>query len=281
MSIELLISCMHQNDFSIAENMNLHSPALMINQCDSEGVFETEVRGYPVRMICTAERGLSCSRNMAVRNAAADICLICDDDERLFDTYAETIEAAYRKIPDADIIAFRMANQRSRLKQEEQLLNKYTCMRVSSWQITLRPDSVRAKGLCFDPYMGAGSGNGAGEEVKFLRDCIGRGLKVYYVPEDIGEVGNAYYDTGEAEGTWFKGFDRDFFYQRGTSTRYMLGLPVSVLYALYYTAAKKEEYARFITPADALKYTLQGIFSNDISKQKEQDRKDSADRREK
>ena len=269
MSVELLISCMHQKDFSVAEQMNIQSRALMINQCDTEGMDETEINGYPVRMISTAERGLSRSRNMAIRNAAADFCLICDDDEKLYDTYVQTIENAYERIPDADIIAFRMANQRSRLKQEEQLLNKYTCMRISSWQITFRVDSIRAKGLYFDPYMGAGSGNGAGEEVKFLRDCIGRGMKVYYVPEDIGEVNNTYYETGEAQGTWFKGFDRDFFYQRGITNRYMLGLPVSVLYAFYYTIVKRNEYGKYMKPADALKYTLQGIINNDIQKQKE------------
>ena len=268
-----MISCMHQKDFSVAKSTNLHSRALLINQCSEEGTSETEINGYPVRMIRTTERGLSRSRNMAIKNAVGDICLICDDDETLYDSYPETIEKAYERIPDADIIAFRMANQKSRLKQEEQRLNKYTCMRVSSWQITFRTDSVRAEGLWFDPYMGAGTGNGAGEEVKFLRDCIGRGLKVYYVPEDIGEVANNYYETGEAEGTWFKGFDQDFFYQRGTANRYMLGLPVSVLYAFYYTAVKKNEYGKYISPKDALKFTLRGIVHNDIERQKKRDRK--------
>ena len=65
MSVELLISCMHQKDFSVAEQMNIQSRALMINQCDTEGMDETEINGYPVRMISTAERGLSRSRNMA------------------------------------------------------------------------------------------------------------------------------------------------------------------------------------------------------------------------
>ena len=147
--------------------------------------------------------------------------------------YAKTILSAYEELPEADIIAFRMKNQPSRLKQKKQRLNSLTALRIASWQITCRREAVQRKGIYFDTLMGAGSGNGAQEEVKFLRDCMKRGLKAWYVPEDIGEVGNAYYESGEQEGTWFTGFDEKFFYQRGTSTRYLLGLPLSVLYAFY------------------------------------------------
>ena len=109
--------------------------------------------------------------------------------------------------------------------------------------------------------MGAGTGNGGGEEVKFLRDCIKSGLKAYYVPKSIGTV-------AQTESTWFKGFDRDFFYKRGITNRYMLGLPLSILYAAYYTFVKKDLYKDYVTPWQSFKYTLDGIIANDIAKQK-------------
>lgn len=267
-TVELLISCMHRKDMQVAENTNVQSPVLVINQCDEDGKNEYVINGYKVREIRTTERGLSNSRNMAIRNACGDVCLICDDDEKLDDDYAQKIAEGYEKYPDADIIAFRMHNQPSRLKQQEQRINRWTALRISSWQITLRPDSVLRKGLSFDPLLGAGSGNGSSEEVKFLRDCIDRGLHVYYIPVDIGEVSNQYLQSGEAEGTWFEGYDQKFFYQRGTTNRYMLGLPVSLFYAAYYTVVKRKQYESSISMKDAFLYTVKGIIGNDIEKQK-------------
>ncbi len=267
--VELLVSCMHQNDLSVIERMNIHSDVLLINQCDENQTKEYEYNGYRVREIRTTERGLSNSRNMAIQNAIGSICLLCDDDEILDEDYVEKIVSGYEKIPDADIIAFRMHNQPSRLKQEEQRLNRWTALRISSWQITFRPDAIRAMGLYFDPLLGAGSGNGASEEVKFLRDCIHRKLKAYFIPEDIGNVKNNYLQSGEAEGTWFEGYDEKFFYQRGTVNRYMLGAPVALFYAAYYTIVKKSQYEKSISPKDAFIQSLKGIIGNDIQKQKE------------
>ncbi len=269
--LEVLISCMHQKDASKAESTNLHTDALMINQCDANQTDTFTVNGHAVKMISTTERGLSNSRNMAIANATGTIGLIADDDEHLLDTYEKTILSAYERIPDADIIAFRFTNQSSRLKQEEQQLTQWTALRVASWQISFRIDSVRRHGIQFDPYLGAGSGNGASEEIKFLRDCIHAGMKAYYVPEDIGTVGNDYYETADgSQSSWFNGFDEKFFYQRGIVNRYIYGLPVALFYAVYYTVTKKSMYGKYISPKNALLCTLKGIFNNDIAKQKKQ-----------
>ncbi len=260
MKLEVLISCMGNHKEVIAET-GLRSDALVIDQCDSEREEEFFSGENRIRILETKERGLSNSRNMAIRNATGDVVLLCDDDESLEEDYPQTILRAYENLPDADIIAFRIKNQPSRLKQNVQRLNKWTALRISSWQITFKPKVILEKGLSFDPLLGAGSGNGASEEVHFLRQCIKAGCKAYYVPEDVASV-------AQESSTWFTGFDQKFFYQRGTVNRYMLGLPVSLFYALYYTAAKRNLYRNDISSFDALKYTLKGIISNDIEKEK-------------
>lgn len=272
MNLEVLISCMHQQDFEIAERTGIRTDALMINQCPpveysndaslDRNTFEVQncSRGN-IRMLRTNTRGLSKSRNLAIQHAGGDVCLLCDDDEQLDPLYQKTILQAYEMLPDADIICFRISNQPSRLKQETQRLTKWTAMRIASWQITFRRESVLKSGIRFDEDMGAGTGNGGGEEVKFLRDCIKAGLKAYYVPKSIGTV-------AQSESTWFKGYDRDFFYKRGITNRYMLGLPVSILYAAYYTMVKRDLYKEYVTPWQSFKYTLEGIIANDIGRKK-------------
>ena len=268
-----MISCMSDDPMKIVENTGIQSDVLVIDQCDKEEVSDSFLHTHKVRVLYTKERGLSRSRNMAILNSEKEIGLICDDDEKLNPGYADTIVQAYKKYPDADIICFRMSNQESRLKQEVQVLNKWTCMRISSWQISMKVNSVRQKHLGFDPYMGAGSGNGAGEEVKFLRDCIKAGMKVYYVPVDIGTVNNDYYESGDGSSSqWFRGFDEKFFYQRGMVNRYMLGVPVSLAYAAYYSIVKKDMYKQYITPWKSFTATVRGIIGNDIEKQKRREK---------
>lgn len=254
----------------IAGRTGIRTCALIINQCpqaeysddaSSNTCYAQNSSCGNIRMLNTNTRGLSKSRNWAIQHAGGDVCLLCDDDEQLDSSYEKVILKAYEALSDADIICFRISNQPSRLKQKTQRLTKWTAMRIASWQITFRRESILKSGIRFDEDMGAGTGNGGGEEVKFLRDCIKAGLKAYYVPKSIGTV-------AQSESTWFRGFDRDFFYKRGITNRYMLGLPVSILYAAYYTMVKRDLYKEYVTPWQSFKYTLDGIISNDIAKQK-------------
>ena len=261
MKLEVLLSCMDQADESLIEQSQITSDALLINQCDNEGTYDLQRSNQQIRRIDTAERGLSNSRNMAIEYAKGDICLLCDDDEIFFPNYEGKIIDAFNKLPKADLIAFRITNHPCRLKKRIQKLKWMQCLRVSSCQIAFRRESIQNSPVRFDPFMGAGSGNGAGEEVKFLLDCMKHGMSIYSVPIEIGSL-------RQAESTWFRGFDADFFYKRGCSTRYMLGLPFSMLYALYYAICKWRMYANELTIGRALFETYRGIFSNEIHHQK-------------
>ncbi len=133
-------------------------------------------------------------------------------------------------------------------------------MKVSSWQISFRRQRLLDANVRFDPLLGAGTGNGAEEELKFLTDCEKAGLAIYYVPVEIASV-------GQEQSTWFRGFTGEFFENRGATTRYILGFWLACGYALYYTLRKYSLYRKEISPWAALKATLRGIWKNKIGKQ--------------
>lgn len=94
MIINTLISCMHETDHSIVKRSNVQSDVVVVNQCDRNSIEEFDFTNNTgekchCKYINTTERGLSCSRNMAIQNGWGDICLICDDDEHLSDDYPE------------------------------------------------------------------------------------------------------------------------------------------------------------------------------------------------
>ena len=222
MNMEVLLSCMNQEDFSVIGKSNLQGVgAVVVNQCDVDR--EELVTDGIHKMVKTPTKGLSVSRNIAMEHATADVCLLADDDELFEESLDEIVTGAYAQFPEADIIVFKISNKVKKLGNEAKRLKKWELLRVSSVQISFRMSSV--KGVAsFDPKLGAGTGNGTSEENKFLLDCYKKGLKIYYVPVEIASL-------QESESTWFCGHDEAFFFNRGKTTRYIMGFFMASLYA--------------------------------------------------
>lgn len=256
MTFEVLLSCMNKTDDSIVNESNLNDiKTLIINQC---GVDEYIQFDDNHRMINSSLIGLSKSRNIGINTSKADICLLADDDEIFIDGLEEIILSKYESINDADIIVFNISNYHKALGEEERRLKFIDTFRVSSVQISFKRNVIVKNEIRFDENMGAGSGNGTGEENKFLVDALNKGLKIYFCPIDIAELRES------SSSTWFNGFDREFFYNKGMTTRYTYGLPFSVFYLTTYVPRKYKKYRGQISPVTALIYSLKGIFDNKL-----------------
>ena len=261
MNLEVLVSCMKQKDLEIVKKSRITTDVLVINQADRDLTEERWEHSQRIRMITTTERGLSKSRNMALKYSQGDICVLCDDDEVFEPDYEEKILKYFEKIRKADIIAFDIENKETRLNSKICKIGYLNSLKLSSCQLAFRREMILNKGIDFDIDMGAGSGNGCGEENKFLLDSLRAGLKIYYVPVKIAKL-----DTKAS--TWLDGFDTLFFYQRGSATRYMLGYWPAIVYGIYYIVAKKKLYASTVSSGKAFRALLAGIKDNNILKQK-------------
>ena len=178
------------------------------------------------------------------------MCLLSDDDEIFIDDLENVVAKAYAEISDADVIVFG-ADYKSHICNKPSKLKKLQLLKVSSVQISFKLSSIKNK-LYFDEKLGAGTGNGAGEETKFLWDCYSKGLKIYYYPVKILSL-------REKQSTWFNGYDENYFYNRGKVTRYIMGRFYSTLYAYYYAFSHRKLYNKQISIFKALKYMIKGI----------------------
>ena len=257
--LEVLISCMHQADTSIARQTNISSDAVIVNQCDTHSYREEFVDGHRVRMYSSPDRGLSKSRNKAVEMSAADICLLCDDDERLENDHVAKILGAYEAYPDADVIAFRVRYPSRIFWESARRVGRLEALKISSWQITFKRESIVNSALAFNEHFGAGTQYPFGEENIFLYDCLRAGLRIYYLPALIAVV-------EQGTSTWFHGFTEEYFRHRGVITRYYMGIIPATLYAWYFAAAKFSLYRQEISFVRAVKNTLSGIYSRRISR---------------
>ena len=261
MKLEILLSCMHQTDDSVVRNSGITGNVLVINQCDREDDCSFPTQNGTARILSTKDRGLTKSRNLAIETSDADICLLCDDDESFVADYEKRILHAYRTVPEADLIIFKMCNQPTPFRDQIRELRFPWIMSVSSWQISFRRDSLMHTGVRFDELLGAGTGNGAEEELKFLMDCRRAGLRIVYVPTTIASV-------WQTESTWFDGFTKQFFINRGATTRYILGFFTAFFYGIYYVIKNHAKYRDNMTMFQAMGALLRGMRENKVTRQR-------------
>lgn len=98
MRLQVLVSTMHRKDYSLLDEMNIQSDAVVINQCDIEKTEEFLYKGHNIKWISVKERGIGKSRNMAIENADADIILFADDDIVYDDGMAQAVVGALKNI---------------------------------------------------------------------------------------------------------------------------------------------------------------------------------------
>lgn len=253
MKLEILMSCMDQKDFSLAQQSNVHSDIIMVNQCDKKEELSEIINGNRRRMICSVEKGLSRSRNLALKHAKGDILLLADDDEVFVDNLEEIVLDAFR-VTGADIIAFDLYEYPKSLRRKIRRLHLLETSKISSCQIAFKRESIEKVGLKFDINLGAGTPNGGGEENKFLWDAYKAGASIFYVPAYIAHL-------REKKSAWFHGFSKDYFYKRGKVTRYYMGRKWALIYAIYFVLAKYQIYKQECTWKEAISSMIGGIYS--------------------
>lgn len=262
MNVNVLISCMHQDNTDIIQRTNIQTDVIVINQCDKNETIEFDFLNKKkdichAKFICTTERGLSRSRNMAIENAWGDICLICDDDELLEDDYEDKIINAYQLHPREHIIVFTIDRRELKVSKTYPSNAKYVNLRqilqTSSVQVTFKRDAIISRGIKFDVMLGSGTGNGGGEENKFLIDCKKGGYKIYYVPICIGAVlsGNS---------TWFNGYTTQFMRNQGWSSRRAFGPFLGLAYIVVYGYRHRELFENNMSVFCAYKNLFKGYF---------------------
>jgi len=162
--------------------------------------------------------------------------------------YEKTILEAYRKNND-DVILFDVLNSdaQSRLTVPQGRISFKKIMSSHSVQITFKRESVAKSGISFDEKMGAGTGNGGGEEIKFLYDLYKKGHKMCSVNSLIAKL-------FPSESSWFSGYDEKFFQNWAG---YILGYA----YIWYYVLMHHDDYTDQCSMSSVIKNLHKGFFS--------------------
>lgn len=256
MRVEVLVSTMHQKDKDFLNRMNICTDAVVINQTDSEMLEEVNFKGNTVKIFSCTERGIAKSRNMALKNSTADICILADDDMQFSDTYEKTVFDVFDK-HNADVVIFNLIDNENDLTRENEYVKKiniFNYMNYGAARITFKNKAIKENNILFKEAFNGNALPTCGEDTLFLREALKKGLKIIAVPESLARLNN------NRESTWFKGYTEQYFFDKGvilTLAHPLLSIPFSLFLVL-----KHKEYSESgFSKLKIFKEIFKGILS--------------------
>jgi glycosyltransferase involved in cell wall biosynthesis len=220
---------MHQSDFSKLKEMNIQSDVVFANQADRFSYDEIEYNGHVARMITTAQRGVGKNRNTALLYATADICVFSDDDVRYVDGYREKIIDAFKEVKDADVLIFNLKSGSERHQKLNTAIKRvrfWNAMKYGAVRIVVKLEVIQKANIWFTTLFGGGCKYPSGEDSLWMIDALRKGLRIYTYPLIIGEV-------KIQESTWFKGYNEEYFFNRGAFAQAALPRIKYVIFMYY------------------------------------------------
>ncbi|MCQ4294873.1 glycosyltransferase [Pseudomonas stutzeri] len=137
-----------------------------------------------VLYIPSSEKGLSKSRNLAMRNCSTQYALISDDDV-VIDIPSLLNAVDFAEKNNVDILACRFSYSDGTMNSYPEAgrhLGIMSVASVCSIEILVKVDSLRRNFISFDERFGLGTSLPSGEEYVFLTDALKSGLEIRHSP---------------------------------------------------------------------------------------------------
>lgn len=190
-SFEILISTMYKTDLNFLDRIFSKNDIndfnlIIVNQTDQNRLLSTD--RFNVKVINSFERGSPASRNLAIKHATAEVCLMADDDIIYLPNLKQHIEAAYQNHPEAAMISFQAIDETQKLYTDyfpAGIHNKSSLKKIYTWVISFKREVFKANQIYFNHYFGVGSVFKGETEYVFLRSAFDQGLKMVHVAETI------------------------------------------------------------------------------------------------
>jgi glycosyltransferase involved in cell wall biosynthesis len=254
MDLQVLVVTMNQEDHSLLEKMNIDSNALIANQCDRNEVEKFDYRGYSIKYLSYAEKGVGLNRNNALMRATSEVCLLADDDIVLRDNYRDIILESFKENSDADVIIYNLEEEAPKrfITKEKMKIGYLNYMRFGAARIAFRRKSITKNGISFNLNFGGGAEYSAGEDTLFLKDCLKNKLTVIALPITIGKIEEV------RPSTWFEGYNDKFFIDRGALFA-AISRKCAILLCLQFALRRRNLFREKISWIDAFKLMLKGV----------------------
>lgn len=184
---------MNQSNFDFLEAMFLFSDYtkfnfLIINQTTEKNILHSD--NEQIKVVNVFEKGLSKSRNLALKNASKKLVLFTDDDVFFHQDFELHLLKAFNSQKNHSGFRFQYLNSQGNFskkypKKFKSKLTTFQKLNTSSVELVFKTESLKKVKMQFDENFGLGTRFFMGEEIIFVSDAIKKGLKIGFVPERI------------------------------------------------------------------------------------------------
>ena len=212
LSLQVLVSTMHQTDHSLLEKMNIQTDAIVVNQCDRNEIEEFEYKNHKIKWLSLNERGVGLSRNTALMRADADILLFADDDIVYEDGFAQKVIDFFKNHPRVSFAVFNIQSlnpdRPEFLDTKDKKLNFTNSLKYGACRVAVRREKALKANISYSLLFGGGAPHKAGEDNLFITNCLQKGLKGMASKIMLGTV-------KQEESSWFDGYNEKYYTDRG------------------------------------------------------------------
>jgi glycosyltransferase involved in cell wall biosynthesis len=193
LKLEILVSTMNRTSLSFLFQMfpchNLETlNILIVNQTRKGNELHSDFQN--IRILNSYDKGLSVSRNLAIKNAIGDICLIADDDVEFLIEFDKIILNAFSRNKMASVILFKITTfsgkaYKSYPKVSKRLSKKRELRNSSSIEIAFKRREIVENHIEFNLLFGLGGHFQSSEEYLFLKESLKYKLRIHFENECI------------------------------------------------------------------------------------------------
>lgn len=260
LTVETLITTMDLTDAtSLLKKMNVKHNYIIGNQCNENLIVKNDFG----MIVSTNMRGVGQNRNSIIERSNADICILADDDMIFCDGYEGIVKENFEKNPNADVIIFNFIEESvgRRVSKKITKIGYFNYMNYGAARIAFKRKSIVYHSIFFNTMFGGGTPHQCGEDTLFLNACLKAGLNIIAVPDALASLSNA------RESTWFNGYDKKYFFDKGVLLGLItpkMGKILAILLIL-----KHKEYRQNMSLAECIKNTFSGLsYINSKTKNK-------------
>ena len=134
-------------------------------------------------------RGVAKSRNAALSNAKGKYLVFGDDDIRFLESGLDQLVDYFEQHSDCAIIMAQAVDETGTLRKsypdKVHALSRFNSAKAATYEMMVRVDAIKGKGIRFDENFGAGVENYLGDEYIFIADALKAGLTGVFLPVPI------------------------------------------------------------------------------------------------
>lgn len=144
---------------------------------------------FQFQSVTSNEKGVAKSRNVVLKNTKTKYLLFADDELKFLNDGIKAAISYLEANPACDLVLAQAIDTNGQLRKtypsKEVALTKFNSAKAATYEMIVRVDSARSKGVSFDESFGAGVENFLGDEYIFITDLLKKGGKAVFLPVTI------------------------------------------------------------------------------------------------